>query len=212
MFPESVLKRLESPEELGPADFAGQFDQRPAPASGLIFQRSWWQYYDTPPAQFDELLISVDAAFKGLQSSDYVAMGVWGRIGRHFYLLDLVHARMDYPATKDALRALCARWPTAHTKLIEEKANGAALIAELGREVGGMVPINPTDSKVSRARAIQGHQQAGCLFLPRYARWLETFIEEHANFPMGKNDDLVDMTTQAILHWLRQDSRAWWLQ
>jgi predicted phage terminase large subunit-like protein len=105
---------------------------------------------------------------------------------------------------------LCARWPTISTKLIEEKANGAALIAEMGREVGGLIAINPTDSKIARARAISGHAQAGCIFLPRNASWLEDFVVEAGRFPLGKNDDQVDMMTQALLFWLK-GKRAWWL-
>lgn len=208
MFGESVLQQLQ--KDLGPQEFEGQFEQRPSPAGGLIFERAWWKYYDAPPAQFDELLISVDATFKDLKTSDFVTMGVWGRIGQHFYLLDMVRDKMDYPAAKDALRALCARWPTVGIKLIEDKANGSALIAELGREVGGMIPISPTDSKVARARAVSGHAQAGCIWLPRYAPWLEAFILECARFPLGKHDDQVDNMTQAILYWLK-GKRAWWL-
>ncbi len=208
MFDEPVLAGLA--KELGPQEFSGQYEQLPTPAGGLIFQRAWWQYYDTPPAQFDELCMSVDATFKGLTTSDFVTMGVWGRLGQHFYLLDLVRDQMDYPATKDALRALCARWPSVGTKLIEEKANGAALIAEMGREVGGLIPVSPTDSKIARARAISGHAQAGCIWLPRYAPWLEDFVIEASRFPLGKNDDQVDMMTQAILHWLK-GQRAWWM-
>lgn len=208
MFSDAVLAQLKL--DLGPQEYEGQFEQRPTPAGGLIFERSWWKYYDTPPAQFDELAISVDATFKDLKSSDYVTMGVWGRTGQHFYLLDMVRDKMDYPTAKDALRALCARWPTVSTKLIEDKANGSALIAELGREIGGMIAISPTDSKVARARAISGHAQAGCIWLPRYAPWLEAFILECARFPLGKHDDQVDNMTQAILFWLK-GKRAWWM-
>ena len=34
---------------LGSAAYAGQYQQRPAPAGGTIFEREWFQYYDQLP-------------------------------------------------------------------------------------------------------------------------------------------------------------------
>jgi len=200
MFPESVLADMR--EDLGPAEYAGQFLQRPTPAKGLVFERDWIRYVDAPPPEFDEVIISVDCAFKDLESSDHVAMGVFGKRGPNFYLLEVVHGKMSYLGTKEALRALCARWPIAHVKLVEDKANGSAIINELGREIGGLVGINPKDSKIARARAISGHVQAGNFYVLRSLPILDYLVYELTKFPLAKNDDLVDMITQALLWWL----------
>jgi phage terminase large subunit-like protein len=46
-------------------------------------------------------------------------------------LLDQVRDRLDFPGTLLAVRRLSARWPNAHLKLVEDKANGPAVIQSL---------------------------------------------------------------------------------
>ena len=47
------------------------------------------------------------------------------------------------PTTKEAVQDLSRRWPKAATKLVEDKANGPAVIQELRHEVAGMIEVNP---------------------------------------------------------------------
>jgi hypothetical protein len=87
---------------LGSYRYAGQYQQRPAPAEGGIFRRSWRHYWrpahmDLPgvpvrlpdggvvniqavpvPAEFDTMIQSWDMAFKDKATSDYVVGQVWG--------------------------------------------------------------------------------------------------------------------------------------
>ena len=98
----------------------------------------------------DEVLISVDAAFKAAADSDYVVMQVWGKRGADFFLLDQVRDRMDFPTTCRALETLSAKWPMATAKLIEDKANGPALIAQLKSKIPGLIAVEPRGSKEAR--------------------------------------------------------------
>jgi hypothetical protein len=61
-------------------EWAGQYQQRPAPASGIIFQPNWWRYYRSidPLPKFDEVAISVDCAFKSATENDFVSIQKWG--------------------------------------------------------------------------------------------------------------------------------------
>ena len=86
----------------------------------------------------------------------------------------------------------------AHTKLIEDKANGPAIISELKGEFAGIVPVTPRGSKTARAMAVQGLVEGGNVYLPMHADWVEPFIDEHASFPFGANDDQVDAMTQYL--------------
>jgi len=146
----------------------------------------------------------VDCAFKGAAKSDFVVLQVWGRIGSRKYLLDQVRARMDYPATRAALVALAARWPKAHLKLIEDKANGSALIADLIGAASGIVPYNPTTSKYARASVAAVAFEAGDVLLPtpEFAPWVGAYIEELCGFGAGAaHDDQVDATSQMFIRW-----------
>ena len=44
------------------------------------------------------------------------------------YLIDQIRDQMGFPATINAIRAMSAKYPKAHTKLVEDKANGKAVI------------------------------------------------------------------------------------
>src|SRR5699024_10122871 len=137
-------------KEVGSKTWASLYQQRPSASEGNIFNRNWWQYYESLPRFFDEQVISWDLTFKDNKDNDYVVGQVWGRKGADYYLIDQVRDKMDFPTTVTAVRNLSNKYPRAMAKLIEDKANGPAVIATLKREVNGIIPVNPQGSKVAR--------------------------------------------------------------
>jgi predicted phage terminase large subunit-like protein len=208
--PEEIesLKR-----SLGSYAAAGQLQQRPSPAAGGILKRHWWKFYREAPSGFDEVIQSWDCAFKDTASSDYVVGQVWGRTGADKYLLDQVRGRMDFPTTVQAVKRLTAKWPQTGAKLMEDKANGSAVIATLKHEVEGLIAVNPEGGKEARAHAVSPQIEAGNVYLPdcSIAPWVEGFIEECAAFPNGTHDDQVDAMSQA-LNRLRSGGEYGWLE
>jgi predicted phage terminase large subunit-like protein len=188
-------------KDVGSTDWAALYQQRPSPPEGQIFKRSYWKYYKQPPARFNEIIQSWDATFKDLETSDFVVGQVWGRAGAEFYLLDQIRGKMGIAATMSAIRNLTAKWPKAYAKLIEDKANGTAVIELLKKEISGLIPVNPQGGKEVRAAAIKPLLEAGNVFLPdpTIAPWVNDLVEEAAAFPNGKNDDQVDCATQALV-------------
>lgn len=189
---------------LGSYQAAGQLQQRPSPAEGGSIKRWWWKFYDVLPGEFDEQLQSWDLAFKDATTSDYVVGQVWGKRGGNFYLLDEVRDRMDFPATCAAIQMLSLQWPKATTKLVEDKANGPAVISSLRNSISGLIPVKPRGSKQARASAVSPLIEAGNVFLPlpSKAPWVSDFIEELAIFPNGAHDDRVDACSQALDRWI----------
>lgn len=188
---------------LGSFGVAGQLQQRPAARSGSILKRGDWQYYKVLP-ELDEKIISVDCTFKDKLTSDYVAIQVWGRKGANKYLIHRIKERMGFAATTIAIRGVKALHPTAIAVLIEDKANGSAVIETLKQEISGVIPIEPEGGKVARAFAIQPEHEAGNLWLPDPSidPTIESFVGTCADFPAVPNDDEVDSATQAI-NWYR---------
>jgi predicted phage terminase large subunit-like protein len=146
---------------------------------------------------------SWDCAFKDAATSDYVVGQVWTRANADFLLLHQERAKMDCPATVQAVRRVSNRFHTSVAKLIEDKANGSAVIQILAHEIPGILPVNPEGGKVARAAAISPLIEAGNVYLPhpQFAPWVTEFIEECAAFPSGAHDDQVDAMTQALLRW-----------
>ena len=171
---------------------------RPTSAEGNIFKREWWQYYDKLPEHIQLVGISVDATFKDSDTSDFVAIEVWGKLNNDYYLIDLIKRRMDFPETLKAIRYMADKYPNKHSILVEDKANGSAIISMLKHEIGGIIPITPQESKIARANAITGIVEGGNVYLPRYSDFTGEFVEEFASFPNGVHDDLVDACTQFI--------------
>ncbi len=171
---------------------------RPTSAEGNIFKREWWQYYDKLPEHIPLVAISVDATFKDSDTSDFVAIEVWGKLNGDYYLIDLIKRRMDFPETLKAIRHMADKYPQRHSILVEDKANGSAIISMLKHEIGGIIAITPKESKIARANAITGIVESGNVYLPRYSDFTGEFVEEFASFPNGVNDDLVDACTQFL--------------
>lgn len=184
---------------IGSYAFAGLYQQRPAPSDGGILKRSWFQFYDILP-QAGTQVQSWDCTFKEGNTNDFVAGHVWQRTGANYYLVDRIHARMGITDTMRSIRTLSAKHPRARAKLVEDKANGPAVIELLKKEISGLIPVNPQGGKVVRAQAIAPFAEAGNIFLPSPARapWVHDFIEECVTFPNAAHDDDVDAMTQAI--------------
>lgn len=188
-------------------EWSGQFQQEPHPASGIIFQPSWWKFYRPrdPLPDFDVVALSVDCAFKSAQQNDFVCLQKWGAVGARSYLLEMVTQRLGYAATKAMIRALQQDGYHASVVLIEDKANGSAIVEELRSDDFGasVIAINPEGGKESRAYAASADAEAGNVYLPEDADWLAGFLRTAAAFPAVKHDDQIDALTQ-FLNWRRQ--------
>lgn len=195
----------------GSRHWTAMYQQRPSPAEGNILKRAWWQRYHTPLWLEEggsryvvdrdvEVIQSWDLAFKDTKTSDYVCGQVWMRRGVEAFLLDQVHGRFDFVATCTEIVKLSQKWPQAAAKIVEDKANGPAVIAALQQKVGGLIPEEPTGSKVARASAVSPFIEAGNVWIPNdvLAPWADGFIEESAGFPNAAHDDRVDAMTQAL--------------
>lgn len=194
---------------IGSYAWEAMYQQHPSPKGGTIFNRSHWKFWKALPT-FEEKIISVDCTFKDLKDNDYVAIGVWGRKQADKFLVQRLRERMGFSATVMAIRSIRAQHPDCTAILVEDKANGSAVIETLAREIPGVIAINPEGGKVARAYAIQPEQEAGNLWLPdpTVDHDIETFLAEATGFPSMAHDDEVDQMTQAI-NWYRNRAGAY---
>jgi predicted phage terminase large subunit-like protein len=199
-WPQAEVDRRK--REFGPDSWAAQDQQDPVPAGGAIYRPEWLSnhYKVLPKLTTARWVISFDCAFKDTDTSDYVCGQVWAYDGAKFYLVDQVHDRMDFITTVTAIKALRAKHHHASTVLVEDKANGSAVISMLSRELPGIVSVQPLGSKQSRAYATQPYFASNSVMLPdpMNAPWVIDFILEHKRFPKAPNDDRVDAQTQAL--------------
>lgn len=190
-YPLSTLQQIQ--KTIGSRDWEALYQQHPVPDGGALFKLEWfrrWTATSLPP-EFDHTLMSWDMTFKDSKNSDYVVGQVWGKKGPNFYLLDQVRGQWDFVKTKEMVRVLAHKWPRVVRKLVEDKANGSAVISELKSTVSGFVPITPTESKEARASSVTPYFEAGNVFIPEdsAAPWVPHYVSELLEFPAGSHDD-----------------------
>jgi predicted phage terminase large subunit-like protein len=152
------------------------------------------------------VIISADTAFKVSSQSDYSAIQVWGEVQTGFYLLAAWKGRVEYPELKRVLISFAEQWKPNEV-LIEDAASGQSLIQELRASTSLPIKAIKVDrDKVSRAESCTGMLEAGRVYLPADAPWLNDFLDELSAFPQGAHDDQVDACTMALNYLRGQNS------
>lgn len=204
---------------VGSRTWASLYQGNPTPDAGNLFPSDGWARYATAPwierddgtrvvpeAGRDpdvELVQSWDFTFKDTKSSDFVVGQVWMRRGHQAWLLDQVRRRAGFTESVQMMLDLTARWPQAVAKLVEDKANGPAILNALRSKVGGLIPVEPEGSKYARAAAVTPFVEAQDVVLPDPltvpgTAWVTELTEEAREFPAGAHDDTVDGMSQAV--------------
>jgi len=199
--PREVLDRIR--QTIGEYNFAGQYQQNPAPLGGGLVKRQWFNFYDQPPEKFEQVIQSWDTGNKPSELSDYSVCTTWGLRDRRIYLLHVLRKRLEYPELKRRVREQAEAFH-AGVVLIEDKASGTQLIQELVHD--GMHNIKryvPEGDKIMRLHAQTATIENGFIYLPKEAPWLDQYLNELTAFPNGKYDDQADSTSQA-LGWIKE--------
>ena len=197
-FSLEILNEIKS--TLSASDWLSLYQQRPTPEGGAIFEVSKLRYFDesSEPKRFDQIVGSWDMTFKENKTSDFVVGQLWGRKGSEFYLLDMVRDRMDFVKTLKVFINFANKHKNCNCWLVEDKANGTAIISTLKKHISGIIPITPKESKQERAYAITPYLEAGNIFFPKNQKFTKDLEEEMLQFPAGVHDDTVDSMTQAL--------------
>jgi predicted phage terminase large subunit-like protein len=221
-FPEHVIARLKQPpiNGLGLVQFEGQYNAKPSQKSSKLYDAAWFAntYHQAPAVmrrEMDRVALVCDASFKKTGTSN-VALEVWGKRQGRLYLLHEVCRKMGYRETRAEIRRLVGAWSVDEV-VVEDKANGSALVDDLGNSHEDehepplgvpVVPFNPgTTSKVEREELYSVPAfAAGNVLLPepQHAPWVGDYVAEHLG---GTMNDRRDTTSMAIA-WLRRGERA----
>jgi predicted phage terminase large subunit-like protein len=207
LWPERLPQSFLDSQRVGMGSWAfnGQYQQTPAPLDGGIIKRQWVRFYRQLPEKFEFVVQSWDCTFSGGSDNDFVAGQVWGRSGGKYFMLPYrTYDRLDFGPTMAAIKACHAKFPQANAVLIEDKANGPAIISELQKEIPGVVPVNPEGGKLARAQATAPLWESGSIELPDPqlfgCAWIEDYLHNICTFPKAAHDDDVDATSQALIY------------
>jgi predicted phage terminase large subunit-like protein len=197
-----IEQLIDFKRDLGEYFFYAMYQGNPRPIGGNIFTTDGVRYYRKHelPRTFDKVIASWDCTFKDTDGTDYVVGQVWGKKGANSFLLAQTRARMSFTKTQTEIKQLHADYPDARRILVEDKANGPAVIDTLKVTVPGLIAVEPDGSKEARAHAVTAYWEAGNVWLPHKdeAPWIVGFVDEVTTFPAAAHDDQVDAMTQAL--------------
>jgi predicted phage terminase large subunit-like protein len=208
------------------ANWAGNYNQKPITDGTEALRRDWFNFWGQRfdaegnqipvrvtlsdgsvvekapvelPKAFEQAVQSWDMAFKDTERNDFVAGHAWGRTGSRAFLFHRIHGHMNFPETKRAVREMSATFP-APEKLVEDAANGPAVISDLANEIPGLIPVKPAGGKFARVAAISGYVEAGNVYLPNpdLHPWVWKLLDEFADVRAAAHDDDTDAMTQAL--------------
>lgn len=209
-------------KNLGVYGYAGQHDQLPTPPKGAILKGAWMEYrwlaLPSGPVEYAQFW---DLKSGSMAEDSSRAVGqLWARFqifpGR-IYLIDQVKGLWDIEdeLAKIKWAAKAPMWERASTKLVEDKADGMAVIRMLRDQIPGLraFRVSGRGSKSSRYRAVAPYWQAGNIWLPDETKilhaepWIDEFIGEHTTAPASAFDDQIDCSTMAIMYYFLGDAR-----
>lgn len=178
----------------------------PGVEPGNVFREnmvSFLELYDDAP-KLSWKCLSVDATFKKEsktkgRETDYVALQVWGiDDNNHYYLTHRRKKHLSFLETCDEIDELVKLNPDLNAILIEDKANGSAIIEVMRKKYPFVIAVEPKGGKMSRAEAVAPCFEVGTVHLPD-RMWINEYIAEFIAFPNGDHDDEIDATSQALM-------------
>lgn len=211
--------------ELGSVAFAAQYQQKPRDDSSAVIRRAWWRFHRPPhvsgeakrpggcdtqqpavdtPEHFDRVVITADLTFGSL-TGDWCSVQAWGAVKGARFLLDAWRKRCGFEEQCGALRTMFDKFPGAKV-VVEQAANGHAVIEQLRKVVPGVVAVKAIGSKLARIAAVAPQVESGACHLPLGAPWLEEYVEELAG--ATKHDDQQDAAAYALHDLARSSHRV----
>jgi predicted phage terminase large subunit-like protein len=140
-----------------------------------------------------------DLAFTIKKENDYFACAAFAVTpSQELLFLDMHRERLEGPDIEPAIIAMVRRWDCSYVGV--ESAQAQLLVVQSLRKKGFTVRALKADTdKLSRAIPATARMEAGQIYLPAEAHWLEPFIDELLAFPHGAHDDQVDVLSYAAI-------------
>jgi len=192
-----VLRRM---QDAAPYTFAGQYQQRPSPASGGIFKPDKIEIVDALPANVTELVRGWDLA--STTDGDWTVGLKFGKLpdGRYI-IVDIVRIRVG-PDDRDAAILNAAKRDGTGTRVSipqDPAQAGKTQALYLTRMLAGFSVTTSLESgdKVTRAEPVAAQVNVGNVSMLR-AEWNTAFIDELRMFPNGTWKDQADALSRAF--------------
>ena len=190
------IKRLQTKELTPPYHL--YYQQGRGAGARIKIKPENFQAFQLPMLLPVHIVLSIDTAQKEGRDASYNVIQAWTMQGDHHYLIAQWRQQCGYLDLLAAYRSI-VRKKRPSAVLIEDTANGSALLAEAKR-MSWVKVIAITPDGRSKAKRLLDHMYSirrKRIHLPDGADWCGAFIAELVSFP-GEFDDQVDAMTQYL--------------
>jgi predicted phage terminase large subunit-like protein len=205
---------------LGPVGYAGQFQQRPAPAGGARFKREWFRYFTIDAGSYllhhggnEPMRVEIDQCDRfgmmdpastaggrpGAQSPCFTVIGVWD-VTPGGEMLKVHHHRGQWEAPEvvdeavKIIRQFDLPWIG-----VEKNGVGQGILQTI-RHFGHTVREIPArGSKEARSETAEIRMHAGKIYFLQGAPWLWDLQQELLTWPNSEHSDQVDELAHAAI-------------
>lgn len=188
----------ETPAHLRDQEIYGKFIDV---SQGRIIKREWFKFFELHELARKRRLSKIqiwDTAGKTKQENDFSVCETWIESDDGYYLTNLFRERLEFPELKKKAIELYEK-EIPDQVWIEDKSSGTALIQELRRNT--KIPIKEISAekdKLEYVNACSPLIEAGRVYLPFNAVWVDSFLSECEDFPGGEFDDQVDIMSKYL--------------
>lgn len=191
-------------DQIGPFNFASQYQQHPESPEGSMFRRKWFQLINEPPAiePSGNWFLSIDTALSISETADYSVVTLVYASHARYCVFSVERGRWDYETLKAKASAYLKRYGPELTFVVEAAGAGISLIQALRKAGKRCFHYSPKDSKMVRAAMALPVIHSGrvsILNLENHNDWVEPFVNEFVTFPHGRFDDQVDSLVQLLV-------------
>ena len=145
--------------------------------------------------------------FKVSKDSDYVGcvIGLHNTTNDSVYILGHMKERLKFTSLLSRIITMHDAWtqyelPIYH--IVEEKANGSAVLYVMREKVAGFIPYDPgNQDKVTRMKLVTPYIESGNVYMPRdesVAPWALDMLNDLLKFPFLEHDDIPDAFSQLL--------------
>jgi len=215
MFPLESLEQTR--RAMGTYWFTAMYQQRPAPAEGMLFKKANFRYYtksednkfatiyrEDGAEVFDSAyglkFCTMDVAASEKTEADYTVIATWiVTPNRDLLLWDRERVKFQGPDLKPLVKRVYYEQQPAFIG-IERLGYGYTLIQELLREGLPIIKLEPDTDKISRALPACARYEEHRIFHQRGPSWVqEEWEDELLKFPNATHDDQVDTVAYAAM-------------
>lgn len=198
-------------KKLGSYNYAGQYDQIPAPEDGGLLKKNWFQIIEPEYVPKSVIDFMADTAYTKDDENDPSALMAYAEAGGKLYIWNVSVVHKEFPDLIKHIRNWLPEngYNTTSMLRVEPKASGKDIVSTLRSLTSLNVRenVNPTKDKIARVKDIAPHIEAGNVYLVK-GGWNQAFIDECCVFPNGKHDDQVDVLQMACYRVFKKKKRT----